>query len=67
MSRAPATFRHSDVVRAVKAARNCGLSILRTEIGPDGKIVLVHGEADPQVNEVSELDLWRAKKNARPT
>jgi hypothetical protein len=44
MSRTPASFKVCDLERAVKGARNVGLPILRTEIGKDGKIVLIHSE-----------------------
>ena len=65
MSRQPANFRQSDVVRAINAARACGLVVARTEIGPDGRIVLVHGKGSEVAGAVSELDAWRATRDAR--
>lgn len=60
-----ATFKQADLTRAVKAARAAGLDVARTEIGPDGKIVLVH-HAETISGALSPLDEWKAKKNARP-
>jgi hypothetical protein len=65
MSRSPANFRQSDVVRAINAARRCHLEVVRTEIGPDGSIVLVHPQGNNPTSVVNELDAWRAWKNAR--
>ncbi|WP_152048261.1 excisionase family DNA-binding protein [Aureimonas psammosilenae] len=42
MSRGPHTFKQSDLLRAVKAARSAGLEIHQTEIHPDGRIILRH-------------------------
>ena len=39
--RRPATFRQSDLVRALKAARAAGVEVDRVEIGPDGRMVVV--------------------------
>ena len=47
MSRTPATFKQADFERAVKAARACGLDIVRSEIGKDGRIILVHTDSPP--------------------
>ena len=65
MRRAPGHFRQSDVVRAINAARRCHLEIVRTEIGSDGRIVLVHPNAAELPQGVSELDAWRARRDAR--
>ncbi len=63
MSRTPASFKVCDLERAVKGARNVGLPILRTEIGKDGKIVLIHSEAAQASAPVNEMDQW-LKDNA---
>jgi hypothetical protein len=65
MSRVPATFRQSDLIRAVKAALACGLHVVRTEIGRDGRIVLVHAADEQEAEPVDELEAWRAKRDAR--
>jgi hypothetical protein len=41
VSRAPATFRQSDLTRAIKGARAAGIDVARIEIGNDGKIVIL--------------------------
>ena len=61
MARTQSNFRQSDLQRAVKAARACDLPIYRTEIGPDGTIVLVHSQ-DGYSMAVSELDHWMARR-----
>jgi hypothetical protein len=67
MAKTAATFRQSDVTRAVRAARAVGLAVLATEIAPDGTIRLVH-EADPAKNSPSDpFDQWKASRDARPT
>lgn len=53
-------FRQADYVRAVKAARAAELDIHRTEIHPDGRIVLVHS-AEPTVERRETVDEWWAK------
>jgi hypothetical protein len=44
MSRGPATFRQSDLDRAVKVAKARGAD--RVEVDKDGKIVIVLGKGD---------------------
>lgn len=66
MPRGPATFKQCDVVRAVKAVRAAGLDVSRTEIGPDGRIVLIH-KADFAVEPAeASLEAWKKdKRHAR--
>jgi hypothetical protein len=64
MSRTVATFKHADVVRAVKAARAVGLDVVRTEIAPDGRIVLVH-RADASPALASPYDVWKTANGSR--
>ena len=59
MSRTPATFKQTDLVRAVKGARAAGLTVSRTEIRPDGSIVLVHESDGQEAESVDELETWR--------
>lgn len=65
MSRSPATFKQADIVRAVKAARACGLDVVATEISRDGKITLVHSGLATPTESSNPYDLWKAKDNAR--
>lgn len=44
-TRARTPFRQVDISRAVKGANAAGLIIGRVEIDPDGKIVIVSGDA----------------------
>lgn len=64
MSRTSNRFRQADVRRFVNALRACGLVIAQTEIGADGRIVVTHGPAAPSA-QISELDAWRARRDAR--
>ena len=65
MARALASFKQADLMRAVKAVQACGLAVVRTEIGSDGKIVLVHEGAGAL--PIAPLDQWRNKRDARQT
>ena len=69
MSRGPTTFRQSDLTRAIRGARNAGVQVSRAEIGKDGKIIIVVGEASnvsssAELTPDDELERWRTKKNA---
>ena len=64
MSRTPATFKHSDVVRALKAARAAGHDVIETKIGRDGCIVMVHKAAAPVPDDAdAALNAWQAKRH----
>jgi hypothetical protein len=69
MPRSMSTFRQTDLTRAIKAARNAGVGVVRAEIAKDGKIIIVIGEAcganaDIELTPDDELERWRKKKNA---
>ena len=49
------------MVRAVKAARACGLEVVRTEIGPDGRIILVHNVDAGNGARANDFDRWEAE------
>ena len=52
MTRAPATFRQSDITRAIRAARAAGVENVRVDITKNGKIsIVVGGEAPKEPNE----------------
>ncbi len=59
MAHAAATFKASDLKRAVKAVRAAGLSVERTEIETDGRIVLVHSRTKPADDADRALDEWK--------
>ena len=44
MSRGPARFTQRDLAKAIKAVAAAGLSVQRSEVDKDGKIVVVVGE-----------------------
>ena len=50
------TFRQKDVTRAIRAARAAGVDIARIEIDPDGKIVIILGNGEPDPREANEWD-----------
>ena len=51
MPRTACTFKQSDVTKALRAARDAGLSLARVEIGRDGKIIMVPGK--PEAGDIS--------------
>lgn len=57
MPRGDQTFRQTDVVRAIKAARAAGEDVARIEIDRDGKIVVVIGKDEPAKSE-SAAERW---------
>jgi hypothetical protein len=63
MSRTQATFKQSDVMRAVKAVRAMGLEVIETKIGRDGSIVLVHKGAPVPDDADAALNAWQAKRH----
>jgi hypothetical protein len=63
MPRTPATFKQADLVRAIKSARACGLDIVRTEIAPNGRLVLIH--VPNQTAPGDDLDRELAEFEAR--
>ncbi|MAA99768.1 MAG: hypothetical protein CMN87_10640 [Stappia sp.] len=58
------TFRQIDVTRAAKGLRAAGVVLRRIEIDPNGRTVL-HAGADPEAEELSPLDAWKRKRDAR--
>jgi hypothetical protein len=57
MTRAPSTFRQSDITKAIRAARKAGVENMRVEIAKDGRIVIVTGGAQPAVQDDLDLEL----------
>ncbi len=60
MPRRPASFRKSDLERALRAAKAAGLQIARFEIDQAGKIVVFVGTHDTVVD--TPLDRWMASR-----
>jgi len=56
MTRAPATFRQSDITKAIRAARKAGVENVRVEITKDGKLVIITA---PEPEPASEVVKWR--------
>jgi hypothetical protein len=59
MGHGPATFKETDLTRALRAARKAGADVERVEIGRDGRIVLVLKNGDKVFPESNEWDEWR--------
>ena len=59
MGHGPATFKETDLTRALRAAQKAGADVMRVEVGRDGRIVLVLKNGD-KVPERNEWDEWRA-------
>lgn len=60
------SFRQADLVRAIRATRKGGLEVARTEIDPDGRIILFHAAptAETEAAPASPFDAWKASRNA---
>ena len=56
MGHGPATFKETDLTRALRAARKAGADVERVEIGRDGRIVLVLKNGDEVSPEGNEWD-----------
>lgn len=58
-------FRQADLVRALKAAGKAGLTVQRFEVDPDGRNVVVTGEATPKARDyLAEWQIVRAHQKA---
>jgi hypothetical protein len=60
MVRGPCTFKHRDVVRALKATRAAGEKVARVEITKDGTIIMITGKPASQ-DDPAPLDRWLAE------
>jgi hypothetical protein len=58
MSKAPLTFKQTDLLRAIRASQKAGLSIARVEIDRDGKIVVVVGEETENLTKGEGANEW---------
>jgi hypothetical protein len=66
MSRRPAIFRRSDLVRAIRSVEAAGKEVAVIEIGGDGKIRIVVGTPNKQDSGQTPLDVWIAKHARAP-
>jgi hypothetical protein len=57
MAHGPATFKQSDLVRALKAARAAGVDIARFEI-ENGKIIIVTGKPAVIEDNATNTNPW---------
>ena len=58
MSRGPATFKASDVTKAVKAVMAAGVEVARVEIDKQGKIVVVPGQSTKTEKRPDDFNEW---------
>jgi hypothetical protein len=56
MGHGPATFKETDLTRALRAAQKAGADVVRVEVGRDGRIVLVLKNGDKVLTERNEWD-----------
>ena len=66
MGRGKATFKQSDVARAVKAARAAGIEVAAVRINPQGQIEVVAGKPLVQdaTSPTDEVESWLSKHHA---
>lgn len=64
MTSRPASFSVTDVKRALKVARDFGMTVTGYEIGADGGIVVRTAEANSSSADVA-LDRWMRGKNGK--
>ncbi len=57
------TFRQADITRAIKAAKDAGMTVTRCEIGADGSIVLSDAPVAPSAEDA--FATWKAKRDCR--
>lgn len=57
-------FRRRDLMRAVRAVRDCGLTISGLRISPQGQIE-VETARDPAQDSSSDLEHWLASKGKK--
>jgi hypothetical protein len=62
MARAPASFRQSDLTRAVRAVVKAGLEVARVTVDTGGQIAVIVGHGNCEVEPSSELDQWLRKR-----
>lgn len=60
---AKATFRQSDLQRAIKPALELGLKVTGYEIGADGRIIVRTADAEGSTADAA-LDAWARKRDA---
>jgi hypothetical protein len=65
MGRRACSFRQTDLVRAIKAAKAAGVEVARIEIGRDGTLVMVMHSGATVEPVKGEIEDWLAKHNAR--
>lgn len=56
----PARFRPSDLTRAIKALVKAGVTVVRAEIDPDGRIILHSADATAAATHCAPAD-WRKR------
>lgn len=61
----PRAPRRPNLQQLVRMATDGGLLVVRTEIYPDGRIVLFHTEELPSSTASNPYDDWKAKRDAR--
>lgn len=63
MANTKSTFRQSDIERAIKGAKACGVNIYRIKIGADGAIEIFNGPPSDE-GHLTPYEKWKAEQNA---
>jgi hypothetical protein len=59
MGHGPATFKETDLTRALRAARKAGAEVKQVVVGRDGQFTLVLKNGDRVLADRNEWDEWR--------
>jgi hypothetical protein len=65
MPRAAITLKQADITRLVKGLRAAGLEVVRTDIGTDGRIMILHKSGSTEAVAATPYDDWKKTNGSR--